>query len=137
MREYSRRARRAPPDPQLWIQGFGIPVDEDGHPHGGPGRARGGIEDLWTWGFEACGHMSTLRGAIPTLIWEADGARSARWWRPMRLGVEAALVDGHLLPGDVEVDDGTVVAVASAAPGTASPRRASSTSRSTASPAST
>ena len=29
----------------------------------------------------------------------------------MRLGVEAALVDGQLLPGDVEVDGGAVVAV--------------------------
>jgi hypothetical protein len=30
-----------------------------------------GIEDLWTWGFEACGHMSALRGSAPELIWEA------------------------------------------------------------------
>ena len=29
----------------------------------------------------------------------------------MRLGVEAALVDGQLLPGDVEVDGGVVRAV--------------------------
>ena len=35
----------------------------------------------------------------------------------MRLGVAAALVDGRLLPGDVEVRDGTVTAVALAADG--------------------
>jgi N-acetylglucosamine-6-phosphate deacetylase len=35
----------------------------------------------------------------------------------MRLGVSAALVDGELLPGDVEVVDGRVVAVGLAGPG--------------------
>ncbi len=34
----------------------------------------------------------------------------------MKLGVEAALVDGVLVPGDVEVDDGRIVAVGLAAP---------------------
>ena len=29
----------------------------------------------------------------------------------MRLGVAAALVDGVLVPGDVEVDDGSITAV--------------------------
>ena len=35
----------------------------------------------------------------------------------MRLGVEAALVDGSFLPGDVDVDDGVVTAVGLAGPG--------------------
>ncbi len=35
----------------------------------------------------------------------------------MRLGVEAAIVDGTLIPGDVDVADGRVAAVALAAPG--------------------
>ena len=35
----------------------------------------------------------------------------------MRLGVEAALVDGRLVPGDVEVEDGVVQAVALRRPG--------------------
>jgi N-acetylglucosamine-6-phosphate deacetylase len=35
----------------------------------------------------------------------------------MRLGVEAALVDGRLLPGDVEVEDGRVQAVGLSRPG--------------------
>jgi N-acetylglucosamine-6-phosphate deacetylase len=35
----------------------------------------------------------------------------------MRLGVEAALVDGRLLPGDVEVEDGVVQAVGLGGPG--------------------
>ena len=33
----------------------------------------------------------------------------------MRLGVEAALVDGALVPGDVEIEGGTIAAVALAA----------------------
>ena len=35
----------------------------------------------------------------------------------MRLGVEAALVDGRLVPGDVAVDDGRIAAVGLAGPG--------------------
>ena len=35
----------------------------------------------------------------------------------MRLGVEAAIVDGVLLPGDVEVDDGRIAGVALGGPG--------------------
>ena len=35
----------------------------------------------------------------------------------MRLGVEAALVDGRLVPGDVSVDDGLVTAVGLEGPG--------------------
>jgi hypothetical protein len=28
-----------------------------------------GVADLWTWGFEACGHMSALAGSDPAAIW--------------------------------------------------------------------
>ena len=56
----------------------------------------------------------------------------------MRLGVEAAIVDGELAPGDVEVADGRSSRSASPRSGAAGSRRpASSTCRSTASPAST
>ena len=48
----------------------------------------------------------------------------------MKLGVEAALVRGELIPGDVEVEDGRIVAVGLAAARAAASRfRASSTSR--------
>ena len=48
----------------------------------------------------------------------------------MRLGVEAALVDGALVPGDVEVADGVVAASASPAERPRDRRRpASSTCR--------
>ena len=29
-----------------------------------------GIDDLWTWGFEACGHMSALGGSDPAAVWD-------------------------------------------------------------------
>ena len=48
----------------------------------------------------------------------------------MKLGVEAALVDGLLVQGDVEVVDGRIVAVGLAPPaGAGSPCPASSTCR--------
>jgi len=42
---------------------------------GPPGAAGGGsrtvgIDDLWTWGFEACGHMSALAGSDPAAVWK-------------------------------------------------------------------
>jgi hypothetical protein len=30
-----------------------------------------GIDDLWTWGWEACAHMSALSGTNPAAVWEA------------------------------------------------------------------
>jgi hypothetical protein len=29
-----------------------------------------GIDDLWTWAFEACGHMSALGGSDPAAVWD-------------------------------------------------------------------
>jgi len=28
-----------------------------------------GVDDLWTWGFEGCGHMSALVGTDPAAVW--------------------------------------------------------------------
>ena len=47
----------------------------------------------------------------------------------MRLGVEAALVDGVLVPGDVVVEDGLIADVGSDGGGAGSPCPASSTCR--------
>ena len=107
-------ASSSSPNPQLWIQGFRLEPDDVEDIHAAVRVAReAGIDDLWTWGFEACGHMSALRGSDSRAdLGGADG-RAARpgGGGPMRLGVEAALVDGQLLPGDVEIDGGAVVAV--------------------------
>ncbi len=70
--EYARRLVELSPNPQLWIQGFRLEPDDVEDIHAAVRVAReAGIDDLWTWGFEACGHMSALRGSDSQLIWEA------------------------------------------------------------------
>ena len=56
---------------QIWIQGFMLSPDQEEEIHTAVGAARAaGIEDLWTWGYEACGHMSHLRTEQPDVVWE-------------------------------------------------------------------
>lgn len=73
--EYARRlvalGAEHGPRPQLWIQGFGLDAEDADDIRAAVATARAvGIEDLWTWGFEACGHMSALRGRDPQAVWE-------------------------------------------------------------------
>ena len=37
-----------------------------------------GIDDLWTWGYEACGHMTRLATPDAPLVWEAVSAALTR-----------------------------------------------------------
>ncbi len=57
---------------QVWIQGFGLgPEDEPGI-HAAVTAARAaGVTDLWTWGYEACGHMTSLGTRDPERVWRA------------------------------------------------------------------
>ena len=56
---------------QLWIQGFRLEPDDADDIRGAVAAARAaGIDDLWTWGCEACGHMSALSGSDPSAVWE-------------------------------------------------------------------
>ncbi|MDE3191369.1 MAG: N-acetylmuramic acid 6-phosphate etherase [Acidobacteriota bacterium] len=57
---------------QLWVPSFGltqgeIPDLEDAI----RGARDAGIEDLWTWGYEACGHMSALATPDAPRVWAA------------------------------------------------------------------
>jgi hypothetical protein len=57
--------------PQLWIQGFRLePSDADDIRLAVRVAREEGIEDLWTWAFEACGHMSALAGSDPAAVWD-------------------------------------------------------------------
>ena len=57
--------------PQLWIQGFRLePQDADDIRAAVRVAREEGIDDLWTWGFEACGHMSALGGSDPAAVWD-------------------------------------------------------------------
>jgi N-acetylmuramic acid 6-phosphate etherase len=73
--EYARRLRelgdRHGVGAQLWIQGFGLEPADGGDIVAAVDVAReSGIEDLWTWAYEACGHMSALSGSDPRAVWE-------------------------------------------------------------------
>jgi hypothetical protein len=73
--EYARRvvglAREHGVRPQLWIQGFRLEPEDADDVRAAVRVARDeGIDDLWTWGFEACGHMSALGGSDPAAVWD-------------------------------------------------------------------
>ncbi|HEY2073048.1 MAG TPA: SIS domain-containing protein, partial [Gaiellaceae bacterium] len=57
---------------QLWLPSFGLTREEIPELEAAIAGAREeGIEDLWTWGYEACGHMSALATPDAPLVWEA------------------------------------------------------------------
>jgi hypothetical protein len=75
VREYAERVAGLGAEhgvtPQLWIQGFGLePGDADDIRAATAAARAAGIDDLWTWGFEACGHMSALAGSDSAAVWE-------------------------------------------------------------------
>jgi N-acetylmuramic acid 6-phosphate etherase len=58
--------------PQLWLPSFGLTREDIPDLEGAIAAARAaGIEDLWTWGYEACGHMTLLATPDSPLVWEA------------------------------------------------------------------
>ena len=57
---------------QLWLPSFGLTRDEIPELEAAIAGAREeGIDDLWTWGYEACGHMTSLATPDAPLVWEA------------------------------------------------------------------
>ena len=57
---------------QLWVPSFGLTRDDVPDLEAAVAAARAaGIEDLWTWGYEACGHMSSLATPDAPLVWNA------------------------------------------------------------------
>jgi N-acetylmuramic acid 6-phosphate etherase len=58
--------------PQLWLPSFGLRSADIPDLLSAIDAARaGGIEDLWTWGYEACAHMTHLTTADAAEVWEA------------------------------------------------------------------
>jgi N-acetylmuramic acid 6-phosphate etherase len=68
---------------QLWLPSFGLTADEIPDLEAAIDGARAeGIDDLWTWGYEACGHMSIGTPDAPQ-VWEAvSGALTRRSQKP-------------------------------------------------------
>jgi N-acetylmuramic acid 6-phosphate etherase len=59
-------------DAQLWLPSFGLTKEEIPDLEAAVAAAReAGVDDLWTWGYEACGHMSRLATPDAPLVWEA------------------------------------------------------------------
>lgn len=76
VRELSERvvelARRYDVEAQIWIQGFGLgPEDTDDIRTAVETARAAGVDDLWTWGYEACGHMPGLGTREPEKVWQA------------------------------------------------------------------
>jgi len=57
---------------QLWLPSFGMHAEDISDVEAAVAAAREeGIDDLWTWGYEACGHMSALATPDAPAVWEA------------------------------------------------------------------
>ena len=64
---------------QLWLPSFGLTRDEIPELVDAVEAAREeGVDDLWTWGYEACGHMTSLATPDAPLVWEAVTAALTR-----------------------------------------------------------
>jgi len=64
---------------QLWVPSFGLDQDDVPELEAAIRAAREeGVEDLWTWGYEACRHMSHLATPAAPLVWEAVSAALTR-----------------------------------------------------------
>ena len=60
---------------QLWVPGFGLTREEIPELEDAIRAAREeGVDDLWTWGYEACAHMTRLAAPDSPLVWEAVSA---------------------------------------------------------------
>ena len=77
---------------QLWVPSFGLTSDDIPALEAGITAAREeGVDDLWTWGYEACRHMTHLATPDSPLVWEAVSA--ALTGRPQIATTEAARAD--------------------------------------------
>ena len=57
---------------QLWVPSFGLTAAEIPELEAAIAAAREeGINDLWTWGYEACGNMSALATPDAPAVWES------------------------------------------------------------------
>jgi N-acetylmuramic acid 6-phosphate etherase len=88
----SETASRHDVQAQLWLPSFGLTASDLPDFEAAVEAARGaGIEDLWTWGYEACGHMTSLATADAKTVWR--GATAALTRRP-RSGLSAERTSG-------------------------------------------
>jgi len=77
---------------QLWVPSFGLDRQDIPELEAAIAAAREeGVEDLWTWGYEACRHMTHLATPDAPLVW--DAVSEALTARPQTTSTEAARAD--------------------------------------------
>jgi N-acetylmuramic acid 6-phosphate etherase len=60
---------------QLWLPSFGLTREDVPDLEAGVAAAREeGVDDLWTWGYEACGSMTSLATPDAPVVWDAVSA---------------------------------------------------------------
>jgi N-acetylmuramic acid 6-phosphate etherase len=68
----ARAAERAAVVPELWVPAFRLTRADIPDLEAAVGAARAaGIGRLWVWGYEACGHMTSLATPDSSAVWEA------------------------------------------------------------------
>jgi N-acetylmuramic acid 6-phosphate etherase len=77
---------------QLWVPSFGLTSEDIPDLEAAIRATRDeGVEDIWTWGYEACGHMTSLATPDAPLVWEV--VSSALTGRPQTTTTETARAD--------------------------------------------
>jgi N-acetylmuramic acid 6-phosphate etherase len=77
---------------QLWVPSFGLDRSDIPELEAAVAAAREeGVDDLWTWGYEACRHMTSLATPDGSLVWDAVSA--ALTARPQTAATETARPD--------------------------------------------
>jgi N-acetylmuramic acid 6-phosphate etherase len=96
---------------QLWLPSFGLKREDIPDLEASIEAARAaGINDLWTWGYEACAHMTHLATPDSPLVWEAvTRALTERHALDLRPAAELVRL--------INVEDATVADAVAAATG--------------------
>jgi N-acetylmuramic acid 6-phosphate etherase len=97
---------------QLWLPSFGLTAEEIPELEAAVAGAREeGIDDLWTWGYEACGNMTKLATLDAPVVWEAiSAALTGRPQKPTEAVLHTDLEQRGTreLVGLLNDEDGTV-----------------------------
>ena len=108
-------AARHDVEAQLWLPSFGLTREDVPDLEAAIAATRAaGVDDIWTWGYEACGHMTHLATPDAPFVWEAvTAALTAGVPSTERHHVELADLDlrptGELVRL-INEEDGTVAA---------------------------
>ncbi len=95
--------------PQLWVPSFGLTREDIPDLQAVIESTRAaGIDDIWTWGYEACGHMTQLATPDAPLVWEAV-TRALTRPAPLELRPTETLVRA-INVGDTAVPDAVAAA---------------------------